>query len=105
MHGVEGMLGSLDCMHTYWDKCPVAWQGAFSNGAKKKPSIVLEAACDYHLWFWHASYGYARTLNDINIINLSPVTEAFISGEMAKLETEVVPFQMDQKSSINCTCW
>ena len=94
VHGVEGMLGSLDCMHTYWDKCPVAWQGAFSNGAKKKPSIVLEAACDYHLWFWHASYGYAGTLNDINIINLSPLTEAFISGEMAKLETEVVPFQI-----------
>ena len=92
--GVEGMLGSLDCMHTYWDKCPVGWQGAFSNGAKKKPSIVLEAACDYHLWFWHASYGYAGTLNDINIINLSPLTEAFINGEMAKREADVVPFKI-----------
>ena len=90
--GVDGMLGSLDCMHTYWDKCPVGWQGAFMNGAKKKPSIVLEAACDYHLWFWHASYGYAGTLNDINILNLSPLTEMFLTGEMAKLEEEVTPF-------------
>ena len=49
--GVDGMIGGLDCMHTYWDKCPVAWQGAFKNGSKKKPSIVLEAACDYNLWF------------------------------------------------------
>ena len=97
VHGVQGMLGSLDCMHTYWDKCPVAWQGAFSNGAKKKPSIVLEAACDYHLWFWHASYGYAGTLNDINIINPSPLPEAFINGEMAKLETPVVPYKIGEE--------
>ena len=24
VHGVNGMFGSLDCMHTYWNKCPVA---------------------------------------------------------------------------------
>ena len=93
--GVEGMIGGLDCMHTYWDKCPVAWQGAFKNGSKKKPSIVLEAACDYNLWFWHASYGYAGTLNDINIINLSPLTEMFLDGTMEELEKEVTPFQID----------
>ena len=83
--GVDGMLGSLDCMHTDWDKCPVAWQGAFKNGRKKKPSIVLEAACDHHLWFWHASYGYSGTLNDINILNLSPLLHMIVSGELAKL--------------------
>ena len=92
--GMAGMMGSLDCMHTYWDKCPVAWQGAFRNGAKKKPSIVLEAACDYHLFFWHASYGYAGTLNDINILNLSPLTEMILSGELASLEKEVTPYKI-----------
>ena len=24
VHVVDGMFGSLDCMHTYWNKCPVA---------------------------------------------------------------------------------
>ena len=89
---VDGMIGSLNCMHTHWDKCPVAWQGAFKNGAKKKASIVLEAVSDYHMWFWHASYGYAGTLNDINIMNLSPLTQMFVNGEMEQLEKELVPF-------------
>ena len=88
------MLGSLDCMHTAWDKCPVGWQGSFKNGKKKKPSIVLEAACDYHLWFWHASYGYAGTMNDLNILNLSPLLEMIVSGDLAKLEEEVTPYNI-----------
>ena len=39
-HKVKGMMGSLDCMHTTWKNCPVAWQGSFSKGVKG-PTIVL----------------------------------------------------------------
>ena len=95
---IDGIIGSLDCMHTHWDKCPVAWQGAFKNGSKKKPSIVLEAVSDYHMWFWHASYGYAGTLNDINIMNLSPLYEMFVNGDMEKLEADLVPFSIGEES-------
>ena len=42
-HKINGMGGSLDCMHTFWKNCPVAWQGNF-GGKEKRPSIVLEAA-------------------------------------------------------------
>jgi hypothetical protein len=28
IHGTDGMLGSLDCTHTYWKNCPKAWQGS-----------------------------------------------------------------------------
>ena len=94
---IDGMTGSLDCMHTYWDKCPVAWHGAFKNGSKKKASIVLEAVSDYHMWFWHCSCGHAGTLNDINIMNLSPLMEMFLNGEMEKLESEVVPFKIGEE--------
>ena len=79
VHQVDGMFGSLDCTHTYWKNCPKAWHGTY-KGKEKKPSIVLEAICDYQLFFWHASYGYCGTLNDINILNLSPFLSQLVDG-------------------------
>jgi hypothetical protein len=87
------MFGSLDCMHTYWKNCPKAWQGSFS-GKEKQPTIVLEAISDHHTWFWHASYGYAGTLNDLNVLNLSPFLDALRSGKFAEIERLVVPYEI-----------
>jgi len=98
VHNVDGMIGSLDCSHTYWKNCPKAWQGSYS-GKEKKPSIVLEAISDYHLFFWHASYGYAGTLNDINILKLSPFLDRLIDGSMDEDEKEagVVPYTINNE--------
>jgi Plant transposon protein len=38
-HGFRGMLGSLDCMHTTWKNCPMAWKGSF-QGKEKAPTMV-----------------------------------------------------------------
>ena len=90
------MIGSLDCSHTWWKNCPVAWQGSF-KGKEKKPSIVLEAMCDYHMYFWHTSYGYCGTLNDINVLSLSPLFESMIDGTIEEKERagEAVPFDIN----------
>ena len=89
------MGGSLDCMHTFWKNCPVAWQGDF-NVAKSKLSIVLEAVCDYHLWFWHTSYGYAGTMNNINVMNVSQshLQQDFLNNTFAEIEPQsgVMPY-------------
>jgi hypothetical protein len=49
VHGAPGMLGSLDCMHTYWKNCPVAWQGSFQGKDKGRSTIILEAVADHCL--------------------------------------------------------
>jgi Plant transposon protein len=60
--GVAGCMGCLDCMHVFWQLCPVAWEGQFEGKDKDKgPSIVLEAMADYNCWFWHAKFGYPGT--------------------------------------------
>jgi hypothetical protein len=62
------MMSSLDCMHTQWKNCHKAWQASFKSGKESGgPSFVLEAMSDYHLWFWHASFGYAGSLNNLNV--------------------------------------
>lgn len=32
VHGVQGMLMSIDCLHVFWKNCPVSQQCYFKNG-------------------------------------------------------------------------
>src|SRR3954462_3219516 len=70
--GFPGMLGSIDCMHWEWKNCPKAWHGQF-HGQKKGSTIILEAVADQETWIWHAFFGMPRSLNDINVVNRSPL--------------------------------
>ena len=91
------MFGSLDCMHNCWKNCPKAWQASFKSGKESRgPTVVLEALADYHMWFWHASSGYAGSLNDLNILNLSPLLESLVDGSFIDVEesASVVPFEV-----------
>jgi hypothetical protein len=94
VHGVPGMVGSLDCMQTRWKNCPIAWQQSFKGRSKGMSTIVLEAAADYNLWFWHAAYGFSGALNDGNILALSPLLDRMTNGTFSQLEEEagVIPF-------------
>ena len=92
------MLGSLDCMHTRRKNCPKAWQQSFKSGKESGgPTAVLEALSEYHLWFWRASFGYyAGSLNDLNILNLSPLLESLVDGTFRSLEETAnrIPFEV-----------
>eukprot|EP00529_Nitzschia_sp_RCC80_P042611 CAMPEP_0113504522 /NCGR_PEP_ID=MMETSP0014_2-20120614/34760_1 /TAXON_ID=2857 /ORGANISM="Nitzschia sp." /LENGTH=308 /DNA_ID=CAMNT_0000399637 /DNA_START=363 /DNA_END=1286 /DNA_ORIENTATION=- /assembly_acc=CAM_ASM_000159 len=100
VHGVNGMLGSLDCTKTYWRHCPNAWQGAFTSGKEGKPSIVLEAVTDHHTYVWHFSYGCVGSMNDLNVLAASPLFAKFLDGTLARIETEsgAVPYTIGTQS-------
>jgi hypothetical protein len=71
--GFPGMFGLLDCMHWVWKNCPVADQGQYA-GKEKEPIIVLEAVATHSLWIWHAFFGLPGTLDDITVLNRSPIS-------------------------------
>ncbi|XP_048632399.1 putative nuclease HARBI1 [Brassica napus] len=77
--GFPGMIGSIDCMHWEWKNCPTAWKGMYSRGTGK-PTIVLEVVASYDLWIWHAFFGAPGTMNDLNILDRSPVFDDVING-------------------------
>jgi len=77
--GFPGMLGSIDCMHWTWKNCPTAWHGMYT-GKEKAPIIVLEAVASRSLWIWHAFFGLPGSLNDINVLDRSPVFQSLKDG-------------------------
>ncbi|XP_033140578.1 putative nuclease HARBI1 isoform X1 [Brassica rapa] len=83
--GFPGMVGSIDCMHWEWKNCPTSWKGQYARGSSK-PTIVLEAVASQDLWIWHAFFGPPGTLNDINVLDRSPVFDDIIEGRAPRLE-------------------
>ena len=57
---------------------PTAWKGMYSRGTRK-PTIVLEAVASSDLWIWHAFFGAPGTMNDLNILDRSPVFDEIIN--------------------------
>lgn len=79
--GFPGCVGSLDCQHWEWKNCPVAWAGQF-KGKEKKPTIVLEAIADGELWIWACHFGKPGSLNDVNILDSSPIVSGILQGTL-----------------------
>lgn len=77
--GFPGCKGSIDGMHWQWKNCPAAWAGQF-KGKEKKPTIVSEGVVSKNLCFWHSFVGAPGALNDINVLNRSPLFRDYIRG-------------------------
>jgi hypothetical protein len=77
--GLPGCIGSIDCMHWEWGRCPMAEAGMY-KGKGPRPSVVLEAVADLDYRIWHASFGMPGSVNDITISERSPLVNALAEG-------------------------
>ncbi|XP_048613495.1 uncharacterized protein LOC111213889 [Brassica napus] len=82
--GFPGMVGSIDCMHWEWKNCPTAWKGQYARG-HGKPTIVLEPVASQDLWIWHAFFGLPGTLNDLNVLDRSPLFDDLLEGRAPRV--------------------
>ena len=62
--------------------CMAYWHGMYI-GHCRKPTIILEAVASQDLWIWHAFFGIPRSLNDINVLDQSPIFAALDEGRTA----------------------
>jgi len=81
-----GMLGSMHCMHWEWKNCPKSWKGTISKGIYIVPTIILDAVASYELWIWHAVFGCPGILNDLNVLDRSPVFQELYEDWAPKCE-------------------
>ncbi|CAN1298465.1 Protein ANTAGONIST OF LIKE HETEROCHROMATIN PROTEIN 1 [Linum perenne] len=86
--GFPRMIGSIDCMHWEWRNCPTSWAGQY-QGHMHRPTVVLEAVAGYKTWIWHAYFGTAGSLNNINILGQSPVFDRIMNGRTPRLKFKV----------------
>ena len=77
-----GMLGRIHCMHWEWKNCPTGWKGEFAKGNYKVPTLILEAVASYDLWIWHAFFGCPGTINDLQVLDRSPVFQSYMKANL-----------------------
>ena len=78
--GFPGCIGSVDCMHWRWKNCPSAWRGMF-QGKSGVATMVLEAIADHSCRFWHFNFGAPGSLNDVNVLDRSPLFDNAVRGQ------------------------
>ncbi|KAM0829821.1 hypothetical protein ACQ4PT_066629 [Festuca glaucescens] len=84
--GFPGMLGSLDCMHWHWEKCPMEWKGQFTRGDKGVPTLILEEVASQDLRIWHAYFSIPGSNNDINVLNQLSLFINQLKGQSPQLD-------------------
>ena len=61
-------------------------KGEFAKGIYKVPTLILEAIASYDLWIWHAFFGCPGSINDLNVLDHSPVFQELYEGQSLKCE-------------------
>lgn len=85
--GFPGCLGSLDCWLWKWKNCPMAWKGHYTG--RKGTGCITEACCSHDLWIWHLFVGNPGSLNDLNVLDRSPLLQQLYYGTMPKVKFSI----------------
>ena len=59
------------------------------TGHYHEPTIILEAVASQDLWIWHAFFGLPGSLNDINVLERSPVFATLTEGRAPPINCRI----------------
>lgn len=77
--GMPGCIGSLDCSQWEWKNCPKGQAGLYQN-RKGRRAVVMETVCDEDLYIWHLFVGCPGSMNDLNVMQQSPLYQDITAG-------------------------
>ena len=69
--GLPGCVGSIDCVHLVWDKCPAGFLSA-CRGKEKLPTLAFQVVASHTRKILSVSSFYAGTTNDKIIARFDP---------------------------------
>jgi len=83
--GFPGAVGSVDCTHVPWNKCPIELKN-LCKGKEKFPSLSFEVVVDHTRRIHSCTDGFIGTASDAVIVVNDPYCRAIASGLYEEVE-------------------
>jgi Plant transposon protein len=77
--GLPGCVGSVDCVHVAWDKCPSQYMHMY-KGKEGFPSIAYEVICTARKFIQSVSVGHPGSRNDKHIVRTDSSVMDLLEG-------------------------
>ena len=77
--GFPGCVGSVDCVHIGWDRCPTQYTNVYT-GKEGFPSIAYEVICTSRKLIQLMSVGHPGTRNDKHIVRTDDSVHSLLYG-------------------------
>ena len=77
--GLPGCVGSVDCVHVGWDKCPSMYHSLYT-GKEGFPSIAYEVICTSRKFIQSVSVGHPGSRNDKHIVRTDDSVMQLLEG-------------------------
>jgi Plant transposon protein. len=74
--GLPGCVGSIDCVHVCWDRCPASMHSV-CKGKDKVPTLAFQVVCSHAKRIMYVSDYFWGTYNDKTIARLDPLFDLF----------------------------
>ena len=84
--GLPGCIGSIDCVHLFWNKCPAGLLNSCQVGNKAKPSLSFEFVVSHTGIILSVSQFFFGCTNDKTICKVDKAIEIIKEGDLSKLE-------------------
>nr|GEU72009.1 hypothetical protein [Tanacetum cinerariifolium] len=92
-HGLPGMLGALILCIGNGQSVLRPYMVNSKDVIKRYLTIMLEAAGNQQLWFWHAYFGVPGANNDLNVLYGSPLFDDLLTDKAPE-----APFVVNEKA-------